>query len=56
MDCSRQASLSMGFPWQEHWSELAFPSLGGLPNLGIEPTSPVLYSLLLSHQGSPNLY
>ena len=33
-----QASLSMGFPRQEYWSGLPFPSPGNLPNLGIEPT------------------
>ena len=31
-----QASLSMGFPRQENWSGLLFPSPGGLPNPGIE--------------------
>ena len=41
MDCSRQASLSMGFPWQEHWSGLPFPIPGDLPNPRIESTSPV---------------
>ena len=30
----------MGFPRQEHWSGLSFPSPGDLPNPGIEPTSP----------------
>ena len=52
---ARQAPLSMGFSWQEYWSGLAFPSLGNLPNPGIEPEPPALqtYSLLLSHQGSP---
>ena len=34
-----QASLSMGFPRQECWSGLPFPSSGGLPNPGIEPVS-----------------
>ena len=34
---SHQASLSMGFPRQEHWSELSFPTPGNLPNPGIEP-------------------
>ena len=34
--------LSMGFSRQEYWSELPFPSLGHLPDPGIEPTSPVL--------------
>ena len=32
----------MGFPKQEYWSELPFPSHGDLPNLGIEPASPAL--------------
>ena len=32
----------MGFPRQEFWSGLPFPSLRGLPNPGIEPTSPTL--------------
>ena len=29
----------MGFSRQEYWSRLPFPSLGDLPNLGIEPRS-----------------
>ena len=33
-----QAPLSMGFPRQEHWSRLPFPSPGDLPNPGMEPT------------------
>ena len=37
-----QAPLSMGFPRQEYWSGLSFPSLGDLPNRGIEPGSPAL--------------
>ena len=37
-----QASPSMGFSRQEYWSGLPFPSPGDLPNLGIEPTSPIL--------------
>ena len=32
----------MGFPKQEHWSGLPFPSPGHLPNPGIEPASPAL--------------
>ena len=35
-----QAPLSMGFPRQEYWSGLPFPSPGDLPNLGIKPESP----------------
>ena len=32
----------MGFPRQEYWSGLPFPSLGDLPDPGIEPRSPTL--------------
>ena len=39
---ARQAPLSMGFSRQESWSGLPFPSLGNLPNPGIEPGSPAL--------------
>ena len=31
-----QAPLSMGFPRQEYWTGLSFPSPGDLPDLGIE--------------------
>ena len=37
---ARQALLSMGFPSQEYWSGLLFPSPGDLPNPGIKPGSP----------------
>ena len=37
-----QASLSMGFPRQEYWSGLPFPSPWDHPNPGIEPESPAL--------------
>ena len=37
-----QAPLSMRFSRQEYWSELLFPSPGGLPDPGIEPRSPAL--------------
>ena len=37
-----QAPLSMGFSRQEYWSGLPFPSLGDLPDPGIEPGSPAL--------------
>ena len=52
---THQAPLSMEFPRQEYWSELPFPSVGDLPDPGIEPVSPTLQadSLPLSHQGSP---
>ena len=32
-----QAPLTMGFPMQEYWSRLPFPSPGDLPDPGIEP-------------------
>ena len=32
----------MGFPRQECWRELPFPSPGDLPDPGIEPPSPAL--------------
>ena len=35
-----QAPLSMGFPRQEYWSGLPFPSLGDLSDPGIEAPSP----------------
>ena len=37
-----QAPLSMGFPRQEYWSGLPFPSPGGLPDPGIGARSPSL--------------
>ena len=37
-----QAPLSMGFPRQEYWSGLPFPSPGHLPNPGIKLASPAL--------------
>ena len=39
---THQAPLSMGFPRQEYWSGLPFPSPGALPHPGIEPRSPAL--------------
>ena len=45
MDCSRQASLSVGFSWQEHWSGLPFPTSGYLPDPGIKPASPAFPAL-----------
>ena len=37
-----QAPLSIGFPRQEYWSGLPFPSPGDLPNPGIKPDPPAL--------------
>ena len=52
-----KAPLSMGFSRQEHWSGLAFPSPGDLPNPGIEPGSPALQADALSSEppGKPKL-
>ena len=33
--CGPQTPLSVGFPRQEHWSGLPFPTLGDLPGPGI---------------------
>ena len=43
---ARQAPLSMGFPRQEYWSGLQFPSPRDLPNPGIEAASPVSLALV----------
>ena len=56
VDCvARQALWSMGFPRQEYWSGLLFPSPGDLPNPGIKTVSPPWQadSLPLSHPGRP---
>ena len=37
-----QDPQSVGFPRQEYWSGLPFPSPGDLPDPGIEPRSPAL--------------
>ena len=39
---ARQTPLPMGFPRQEYWGGLPFPSPGDLPNPGIKPASPAL--------------
>ena len=43
-----QALLSMGFSRQEYWSGLPFPSLGELPETGIQPTAPAWQADALS--------
>ena len=43
---AHQAPLSMKFSRQEYWSGLPFPSLGDLPNPGVEPTSLVSPALV----------
>ena len=51
-----QAPLSMGFSTQEYWNGLSFPSLGDLPDPGIEHGSPALQadSLPSEPPGKPN--
>ena len=55
---AHRASPSMGFPRQEYWSGLPFPSPGDLPNPEIKPVCPVwqVDSLPLSHLESPNYH
>ena len=52
-----QAPLSIGFPQQESWSGLPFPSPGDLPDPGIEPGSPALQadSTLPAERSNPRL-
>jgi len=53
---AHQAPLSMGFPGQEYWHGLPFPSLGDLLDSGIKPRSPALQadSLLAEPPGKPH--
>ena len=39
---AHKAPLSIGFPRQDYWSGLPFPSPADLPDLGIKPVSPAL--------------
>ena len=50
-----QAPLSTGFPRLEYWTRLPFPSLGDLPNPGIEPRFPAMQanSLQFEPPGKP---
>ena len=45
-----QAPASMGFPRQEYWSGLPFPSPGELPDPGIKPGSPTLQADALTSE------
>ena len=47
---AHQASLSMGFSWQEYWSGLPVPSPEDLPDPGIESWSPALQADYLSFE------
>ena len=39
---ARQAPLSVGFPRQEYWGGLPFPTSEDFPDPGIKPVSPAL--------------
>ena len=46
----------MGFSRQEYWSGLLFPSLGDLPDPGIDPESPALQEdSLLTELRTPHI-
>ena len=49
MVCTHQATLSMGFSWQEYWSELLCPPPGDLPHPGIELVFPVAPALQVDY-------
>ena len=55
---AHQAPLSMGFPRQESWSGLPFPTPGDIPNQGIKLVSPALAGRFLytSQSQSPNSF
>ena len=52
-----QVPLSMGFPRQEDWSGLPFPSPRDTPDPGIEPRSPALAGGFFTSEppGKPNI-
>ena len=54
---AHQTPLSMGFPRQEYCGGLLFPSLGDLPNPGIESSSPCTTGRFFTTQplGKPHL-
>ena len=52
---AHQAPPSLGFPRQEYWSGLPFPSPGDLPDPGIEPRSPALESDVLTSREGKNI-
>ena len=52
---ARQAPLCMGFPRQEHWTELPFPPPGDLPAARIQPAPPALASGLFTTESPDSL-
>ena len=57
MNCTHQALLSVEFSIKKYWSRLPFPPPGDLPDPGIKPVTPELWSdfLPLSHWGSSSI-
>ena len=53
MDCSLPGS-SVGFPRQEYWSGLQFPSSGTLSDLGIEPMTSTFAGGFFTTESSEN--
>ena len=53
-----QAPLSMGFPNQEYWSGLPFPTLEDVLNPGIDSKSPALAGQFFTTEppGKPYIY
>ena len=52
---TRKAPRSMGFPRQEYWSGLPFPSPGDLPNPGVKPASAALADFFMAElPGKPH--
>ena len=51
------AHQSMGFPRQEYWSGVAFPSPMDLPNPGMEPMFPALAGVFFTSEppGKPKM-
>ena len=53
---SHQTPLSMGFPREEYWSGLPFPSQGDLSNPGIEAKTPALAGRFFTAEQPGNLF
>ena len=56
MNCSPPGSSVHGFPKQEYWSGLPFPSLGDLPDPGIGCAVPALAGGVFTTEPPGNLY
>ena len=53
---ARQTPLSTGFPRQEYWRGLPFPSPGNLSAPGIEPVSPTWQVDWIEPPGKPEVF